>query len=101
MLTECLTDSLIDGLIIMIDWLFHWLIYWTVFNTLIFQINLEAMATQKTATKKAIIFQICMHSNFPPPPPPKKLFSFNKHLFLFDVTMFHLTHECSKMWLIL
>ena len=64
MLTECLIDSLIDGLIIMIDWLFHWLIYWAVFNTLIFQINLEAMATQKMAMKKAIIFQICMYSKF-------------------------------------
>ena len=62
-----LTDSLIKGLIIIIDWLFHWLIYWTVFDTLIFQINLDVTATQKTAMKKTIIFQICMRSNCTPP----------------------------------
>ena len=62
-----LTDSLIKGLIIMIDWLFQWLIYWTVFDTLIFQINLDVTATQKTAMKKTIILQICMRSNCTPP----------------------------------
>ena len=73
MLTDCLTDSLIDGLIIMTDWLFHWLIYWTMFNTLIYQINLQATETQKTAMKKAIILQLCMHSNAPPPPHKKAI----------------------------
>ena len=67
MLPECLTDSLIKGLIVMIDRLFHWLIYWTVFDTLIFQINLGVTATQKTAMKKTIIFQICIRSNCTPP----------------------------------
>ena len=67
MLPECLTDSLIKGLIVTIDWLFHWLIYWTVFDTLIFQIKQDITATQKTAMKKTIIFQICMCSNCTPP----------------------------------
>ena len=57
MLPECLTDSLIKGVIVMIDWLFQWLIYWTVFDTLIFQINLDVMDTQKTAMKKLLFFK--------------------------------------------